>query len=185
MGNCQAIDAATLVIQHPCGKSDKLYWPVPAAEVMKSNPGHYVALLISSTLCPPPGAAASSGSATAPEDQVRVTRIKLLRPTDTLLLGQVYRLITSKEVTKVLSAKKNAKMTMMMRKGHEIRVEQQARPNHPDHVRVKDNLVDKQERQRRQQKPTTTSTTTGGSNNSATGRSKTWQPSLKSISEAS
>ncbi|KAI4303867.1 hypothetical protein MLD38_039453 [Melastoma candidum] len=98
MGNCQAIDAATLVIQHPCGKSDRLYWPVTAAEVMKTNPGHYVALLISSSaLCPSTtnGSAASSASAAADGDQVRVTRIKLLRPPDILVLGQVYRLITN------------------------------------------------------------------------------------------
>nr|APR64085.1 hypothetical protein [Populus tomentosa] len=75
MGNCQAIDAATLVIQHPNGKIENLYWPVSASEVMKTNPGHY-----------------------------------LLRPTDTLVLGHVYRLITTQEVTKGLWAKKQAKL---------------------------------------------------------------------------
>lgn len=98
MGNChchcQAIDTATLVIQHPCGKSDKLFWPVCAGEVMKMNPGHYVALLISTTVCP--SSDGSRPSAAAPgSSSVRVTRIKLLRPTDTLVLGQVYRLITA------------------------------------------------------------------------------------------
>ena len=107
MGNCQAIDAATLVIQHPSGKVEKLYWAVSASEIMKTNPGHYVALLISTTLCPTKpnendknstiinnnndrGTGTGTGTGT-----VRLTRIKLLRPTDTLVLGQVYRLITT------------------------------------------------------------------------------------------
>jgi hypothetical protein len=104
MGNCQAIDAATLELQHPNGKVDKFYWSVSAGEIMKMNPGHYVALLISTALCP-----SNNGKedCTAKNDiiinknnnnnnnQVRVTRIKLLRPTDTLVLGQVYRLITA------------------------------------------------------------------------------------------
>lgn len=54
MGNCQAIDTATLVIQYPSGKVDKLYWPVTASKVIKMNPGHYVALLMSTTLCSKP-----------------------------------------------------------------------------------------------------------------------------------
>lgn len=92
MGNCQAIDAATLVIQYPCGKAEKLYWPVSASEVMKTNPGHYVALLITTTLCPTTGTASTTADAPS---SVRITRVKLLRPTDTLVLGQVYRLITA------------------------------------------------------------------------------------------
>lgn len=111
MGNCQAIDAATLAIQHPCGKVDKFYWPVSACEVMRMNPGHYVALLISTTLCPTntnnnkdkeegPANNSSSSSISITNNNgngnsVRLTRIKLLRPTDTLVLGQVYRLITA------------------------------------------------------------------------------------------
>lgn len=86
MGNCQAIDAAALVIQHPNGKIERMYWPVSASEVMKTNPGHYVSLII-----PLP----------VPEEEkkerktVRFTRVKLLRPTDTLVLGHAYRLVTT------------------------------------------------------------------------------------------
>lgn len=99
MGNCQAIDTATLVIQHPSGKIEKFYWPVNASEIMRMNPGHYVALLISTTLCPThnnntDGCPTNSNNG----NSVRLTRIKLLRPTDTLVLGQVYRLITTQGV---------------------------------------------------------------------------------------
>ncbi|KAH7550423.1 hypothetical protein JRO89_XS13G0189300 [Xanthoceras sorbifolium] len=38
MGNCQAIDAATVAVQHPCGKVDKFYWAVSASEIMRMNP---------------------------------------------------------------------------------------------------------------------------------------------------
>ena len=98
MGNCQAIDAATLVVQHPCGKVDKFYWSVSASEIMRMNPGHYVALLISTTLYH------SSNNDKCPDNSannvnpVRLTKIKLLRPTDTLVLGQVYRLITTQGI---------------------------------------------------------------------------------------
>ncbi|KAI3890873.1 hypothetical protein MKW92_014346 [Papaver armeniacum] len=46
MGNCQAIDAASLVIQHTNGREERLYWPVMAKEIMRLNPGYYVALII-------------------------------------------------------------------------------------------------------------------------------------------
>ncbi|KAE8688307.1 Nucleobase-ascorbate transporter 7 [Hibiscus syriacus] len=75
MGNCQAIDAAALVIQHPCGKMERLYWPVPNRE----------------------------------DEAVRFTRVKLLRPGDTLALGHAFRLVTSHEVMEILKAKKYAK----------------------------------------------------------------------------
>lgn len=83
MGNCQASDA--VVIQHPGGREERLYWPTSAASVMKSNPGYHVTLV---TLCLPEEK--QDGSAA-----VRVTRVRLLKPKDVLLLGQVYRLIAS------------------------------------------------------------------------------------------
>ncbi|CAN8264596.1 unnamed protein product [Cochlearia groenlandica] len=96
MGNCQAAETATTVLQRPDGKSERYYSTVNAREVIKSHPGHHVALLISSSV--PHG-----GS-------LRVTRIKLLRPSDNLLLGHVYRLISSKEVMRGIKAKKSEKM---------------------------------------------------------------------------
>ncbi|KAH9773468.1 D-ribose-binding periplasmic protein [Citrus sinensis] len=105
MGNCQAIDAAALVIQHPNGRIERLYWPVTASEVMRMNPGHYVSLII-----PLPSSSVSDEDK-QPDHQktVRFTRVKLLRPSDTLSLGHAYRLVTSQEVMKVLRAKKSAK----------------------------------------------------------------------------
>lgn len=81
MGNCQAAEAATVVIQHPGNKIERVYWSLSAHEVMNSNPGHYVALVVSS-----PTLKAENG---APMKQ-----LKLLRPDDTLHIGQVYRLIS-------------------------------------------------------------------------------------------
>lgn len=98
MGNCQAIDSATLAIQHPNGRVDKLYWPVAASEIMKMNPGHYVALLLTTTLYSSTAAAAAAKNSSSVNNNntpLRITRIKLLRPTDTLALGHVYRLVTS------------------------------------------------------------------------------------------
>lgn len=88
MGNCQAIDAAALVIQHPSGKIERLYWPVSVSEVMKTNPGHYVSLII-------PLPASEDDQDQDKTKTVRFTRVKLLRPTDTLALGHAYRLVTT------------------------------------------------------------------------------------------
>lgn len=82
MGNCQAAEAATVVIHHPeTNKVDRIYWSVNAQEVMASNPGHYVALVVTS-----PTLKSENGSP--------LKQLKLLRPDDTLLIGQVYRLIS-------------------------------------------------------------------------------------------
>ncbi|CAL9047413.1 unnamed protein product, partial [Musa banksii] len=104
MGNCQASEAATAVIQHPGGRVERLYWPTSAAAVMKSNPGYYVALV---TLYVSEEKQDGSGG------NVRITRVRLLKPKDMLLLGQVYRLITSQgssPVTKALNHRKHEKL---------------------------------------------------------------------------
>ncbi|ONM54747.1 hypothetical protein ZEAMMB73_Zm00001d020348 [Zea mays] len=117
MGNCQAAEAAAVIIQHPGGKVDRLYWSTTAAEVMRNNPGHYVALVILRVPAdnkPAAAAAAAAGDAAASSGPgsggAKITRVKLLKPKDTLLLGQVYRLITAQEVTKAVRARKNEKM---------------------------------------------------------------------------
>ncbi|XP_076936984.1 uncharacterized protein LOC143604365 [Bidens hawaiensis] len=51
MGNCQAAEAAAVVIVHPaaggCNKVDRIYCSsLTARDVMNSNPGHYVAQLL-------------------------------------------------------------------------------------------------------------------------------------------
>lgn len=102
MGNCQAIDNASLLIQQPCGKVDKAYWPVPASYVMKTNPGYHVALLLTTTLYPP--SSTTTATDTAP---LRVTRIKLLRPTDTLQLGHTYRLVSSQGTVFIYSGSRS------------------------------------------------------------------------------
>ena len=93
MGNCQAVDAAALVIQHPNGRIERMYWSVSASEVMKMNPGHYVSLII-----PLPSTDEEKTvplPSTDEEKTVRFTRVKLLRSSDTLVLGRAYRLVTS------------------------------------------------------------------------------------------
>ncbi|KAF5764292.1 hypothetical protein HanRHA438_Chr15g0702861 [Helianthus annuus] len=156
MGNCQAVDAAALVIQHPSGKIERMYWSVTAGEIMKMNPGHYVSLII-----PLPGAENHDGSG---NKTVRFTRVKLLRPSDTLVLGRAYRLVTSHEVMKVLRAKRQAKMN---KEQSETMVE-------------KENDGDKLESSSRVLAHDRTSRQRSGSFS----KSKTWRPSLQSISEA-
>ncbi|KAK2998536.1 hypothetical protein RJ639_023198 [Escallonia herrerae] len=103
MGNCQAAEAATVVIHHPKGnRVERVYWSVSARQIMASHPGHYVALVLSSP-------------AVRPENGTPVKQLKLLRPDDTLLLGQVYRLISFEEVLKEFAAKKCVKLGKLLK----------------------------------------------------------------------
>lgn len=82
MGNCQAAEAATVMIHHPAeNKVERIYWSVTASDVMKSNPGHYVAVVVTSTT-------------QRNEKGSPLKQLKLLRPDDTLLIGHVYRLVS-------------------------------------------------------------------------------------------
>ncbi|RZS14169.1 hypothetical protein BHM03_00045846, partial [Ensete ventricosum] len=88
MGNCQAAEATTVVIQHPGGRVERAYWSLRASQVMASNPGHYVAAVI--VVAAPPYAT----SVTARSGDAALKHLKLLRPDDTLHIGRVYRLVS-------------------------------------------------------------------------------------------
>ncbi|KAL1354562.1 hypothetical protein HN51_006640 [Arachis hypogaea] len=110
MGNCQAAEAATVVIQHPGNKIERIYWSVSARQVMDSNPGHYVGHVIHSS-----------------------NHFKLLRPTDTLLIGQLYRLISFQDVLKEFAAKKSVKLGKLLKDraalGFEMKHKDLSNPN--------------------------------------------------------
>ncbi|KAD2806021.1 hypothetical protein R6Q59_028994 [Mikania micrantha] len=119
MGNCQAVDNASFVLQTQNGRAERFYSPISAADIMKLHPGHYVALLLTTTYYSSPPSSTSdhhhhhrpsNNNHTNTNQRLRVTRIKLLRPTDDLVLGHAYRLITTQEVMKGLNAKKNIKL---------------------------------------------------------------------------
>ncbi|XP_050236476.1 uncharacterized protein LOC126686463 [Mercurialis annua] len=173
MGNCQAIDAAALVIQHPNGKIERFYWQILASEVMRLNPGHYVSLII-----PLPDSGEDNNNSSEPNKKtVQFTRVKLLRPTDTLNLGHAYRLVTTQEVMKVLRAKKYAKMKKQRDKSQNPASEKQSsdcetvnRLEIDEDNTEKDNQATRHERHRPRQP-------------SSTLRSKSWRPKLQSISE--
>ncbi|CAM0951222.1 unnamed protein product [Alopecurus aequalis] len=176
MGNCQAAEAAEVIIQHPGGKVERLYWPTPASDVMKSHPGHYVALVIL-RLNPDDKALTGDEAAAAGAGAAKITRVKLLKPKDTLLLGQVYRLITAQEVTKALKARKNDKM----RRCEAIKQQhaQLRRGDGADQATSeKDAKRDSKDRHR----------SPGGAQAQAqpagSVRGRNWRPSLHSISEA-
>ncbi|PIA29399.1 hypothetical protein AQUCO_06000043v1 [Aquilegia coerulea] len=107
MGNCQAAEAATVVIIHPENKIERIYWSVSANQIMNSNPGHYVAHLVTSLTA-------------KSEDGKPLKQLKLLRPDDTLLIGQVYRLISFEDVLKEFAAKKCVKLGKMIKETGEI-----------------------------------------------------------------
>lgn len=112
MGNCQAAEAATVVIQHPGGgRTELAYWALPAGEVMSANPGHYVAAVITAPATT--GASVAGGAAPA------VKHLKLLRPDDTLLLGRVYRLVSFEEVLREFATKRHVKLSRVMVKAKE------------------------------------------------------------------
>ncbi|KAK7252354.1 hypothetical protein RIF29_36227 [Crotalaria pallida] len=177
MGNCQAVDAAVLVIQHPCGKLDRLYWPVTASEVMKTNPGHYVSLII-----PLPVQPQQEEQKNQEHKTVRFTRVKLLRPNETLNLGHAYRLITTQEVMKVLKAKKNGKtrkpQAETVEKPHTVQQEKKSSTSETEAKGESNKGKTYQEVRAERHRTRTTSV------NPAVARSKSWRPSLQSISES-
>ncbi|CAA0836103.1 Unknown protein [Striga hermonthica] len=169
MGNCQAIDNASILIQYPnAAKIERLYAPIAAADVMKANPGHHVALLLTTTTL-----YSSSSSSAARESRsspLRVTRIKLLRPTDNLVIGHAYRLVTAQEVMKGLWAKKQ-----------KIQQQQQRSEKLCNMMREKDSS-DFQTQVGKKTDVNKTSQVKHERQRSRNNRS--WQPALKSISEA-
>lgn len=94
MGNCQAVDAAALVIQHPSGKIERFYWPMRASEVMRVNPGYYVSLIMPLPV-PEEGLNSNNNHNNQEQKGVLFTRVKLLKPEETLTLGHAYRLIAT------------------------------------------------------------------------------------------
>uniref|UniRef100_A0A0E0IHZ6 DUF4228 domain-containing protein n=1 Tax=Oryza nivara TaxID=4536 RepID=A0A0E0IHZ6_ORYNI len=200
MGNCQAAEAAAVVIQHPGGKVERLYWPTTAADVMRANPGHYVALVILRISADEAASAAAAGdnktnaggATGGGGGGAKITRVKLLKPKDTLLLGQVYRLITSQEVTKALRARKNEKMRRCeaIRQQHEqlrrgdplagvAEEEEEEESASDDQLTPRDVLAAAQDGKRDRHR-----SSGAGAPPAAGGRGRHWRPSLQSISEA-
>lgn len=101
MGNCQAAEAATVVIQHPKGRVERIYWSVSAKEVMNSNPGHYVAI-------------ATASLSTKSANATPARHLKILRPDDTLHIGHVYRLVSFEEVLKEMGGKKYTRLSKLI-----------------------------------------------------------------------
>ncbi|XP_062195041.1 uncharacterized protein LOC133898380 [Phragmites australis] len=175
MGNCQAAEAAAVVVQHPGGKVERLYGPATAADVMRSNPGHYVALVV--LRVSGPYADAKTGTA-AVGGGAKITKVKLLKPKDTLLLGKVYRLITSQEVAKAIQARRQEKM----RRCEEVMDDRRRRQSQPGHAGAagceKLGQSTDQERKQPEKDRHRSGTASGG------GRGRHWRPSLQSISES-
>ncbi|CAH8383999.1 unnamed protein product [Eruca vesicaria subsp. sativa] len=164
MGNCQTINAAALVLQHPGGKIDRYYVSISVSEIMSMYPGHYVCLIIPLT----EEEEKKVPTTVKREDKkhkkgVRFTRVQLLRPTESLVLGHAYRLITSQEVMKVLREKKGAK----------------TKKHHAETMTTVKKLLEKNVQEKKQGKQHRVLTSSASFL-----KSKTWKPSLQSISEA-
>ncbi|KAH6805243.1 hypothetical protein C2S51_030074 [Perilla frutescens var. frutescens] len=150
-----------------------MYWTITASEVMKMNPGHYVSLIIP---LPFPG-----GGQENPDEQktVRYTRVKLLRPSDTLVLGRAYRLVTTQEVMKVIRAKKHTRSKRNQSESGENMETNSERRVTSSEYEVAESAPEKNNQARRSDRHKQRS----GSTNLAAGRPKSWRPSLQSISE--
>lgn len=106
MGNCQTTAVAEAVlVHHPGGnKVERIYCSVTANEIMNSNPGHYVAHVVTAP------AVEGREPAAAP-----VKQLKLLRPDESLVIGQVYRLISFEDVLKVFTVKKSVRLGRLLK----------------------------------------------------------------------
>ncbi|KAL6598591.1 hypothetical protein ACP70R_046290 [Stipagrostis hirtigluma subsp. patula] len=176
MGNCQAAEAAAVVIQHPGGKVERLYGPATAEDVMRSNPGHYVALVVLRVTGPAADDKAPGGGA-------KITKVKLLKPKDTLLLGQVYRLITSQEVAKAIQARRQDKM----RRGDEATDDwrrQQQPQSQPGRAAAVAGGHEQSRRSSDQERKRPAQDRHRSSGGGGAGRGRHWRPTLQSITES-
>ncbi|WOK95449.1 hypothetical protein Cni_G04156 [Canna indica] len=191
MGNCQAAEAATVLIQHPGGKVERAYWSLTASHVMASNPGHYVAAVIVTTA--PPYAAANSTSAAASSrarGDAHVKHLKLLRPDDTLHIGRVYRLVSFEEVLREFASKKHVKLSRLLIKQKEKHnpatessggggVEGEPETSPGTTIQSQEQEVDAELGDAMHELPPLTTTTM----RSKTARHGQWRPTLQSIAE--
>ncbi|KAJ6808279.1 uncharacterized protein M6B38_166425 [Iris pallida] len=163
MGNCQAAEAATVLIQHPCGRVERIYCSLTANQVMTSNPGHYVAVIV------------TSKTTTAP-----VKYLKLLRPDDTLHLGYVYRLVSFQEVLKEFATKKHVKLSRLLVGNKEEKTRRPKRGEGEEGIRMDNNpeissaQVDAEEEEER---------SSGTVHSGPVPRPGQWRPALQSIAE--
>ncbi|XP_066378446.1 uncharacterized protein [Miscanthus floridulus] len=184
MGNCQAAEAATVVVQHPGGRVQRLYWATSAAEVMRANPGHYVALVTHrADAVADDEKRSQQGEQQHRHGAARVTRVKLLKPRDTLVLGQAYRLITVAEVTKALQAKKEEKTRMAQQQllQHVVVQPKHAggRTSSGDDSQPQQVVDDSLDQEKDGQRSSSSSAAHSGA------RHRHWRPSLHSIAEVS
>ncbi|PWA75988.1 hypothetical protein CTI12_AA238100 [Artemisia annua] len=116
MGNCQAAEAAAVVIMHPGNnKIERIYYSVSARDVMSLNPGHYVGVIV--TMQGPNS-----------ENGMPVKKLRLLKPEDMLLIGNVYRLVCFEDVLKEFAAKKCVKLGKLLKERGVLVLEKKGRP---------------------------------------------------------
>jgi hypothetical protein len=85
MGNCQATtDVVGVLVEHPDGRVERLFWSLTARQLMLQYPGNYVALV--------PSAPVQADHKAQP--RIASDKMKLLPPDATLLIGQHYRLVS-------------------------------------------------------------------------------------------
>ncbi|XP_010547559.1 PREDICTED: uncharacterized protein LOC104819267 [Tarenaya hassleriana] len=180
MGNCQAAEAATVVIHNPTEKKvERVYWSVSASDVMGSHPGHYVAMVITS-----PTLTNDNGSP--------LKHLKLLRPHDTLLLGHVYRLVSFEEVLNEFAAKKCVKLGKLLREGGGLELKKKKEKNRDKPGRTNPDPNPNEESDRVENHMVAgegtgvsgvATGTTAGSGGFQRMHGGTWRPSLHSIPE--
>lgn len=165
-----------MILHHPANnKVERIYWSVSAHEIMTSNPGHYVALVVTSPTL-------------KTENGAPVKQLKLLRPDDTLHIGQVYRLISFEDVLKEFAAKKSVKLGRLLRDrcglGLELKKKDLVDP-YPK-SKSENNYSTKMEHEEAHR---VGSSSSGGASNSSRGVARShggvgqWRPALQSIAE--
>ncbi|KAK8933389.1 hypothetical protein KSP39_PZI015276 [Platanthera zijinensis] len=166
MGNCQAAEAATVLIQHPGGRLERIYWSLSAGQVMASHPGHYVAVIISSQ---PPSPNLAAGA------EAPVKHLKLLRPVDTLHIGHVYRLVSFEDVLKDFASKKHLRLCKIINASKKKGPTRGSKPGGRDPASSDPSLWGKQE--------AITGDNLAGEAAAPPSRAGQWRPALQSIAE--
>ncbi|KAI6695100.1 hypothetical protein NL676_022810 [Syzygium grande] len=177
MGNCQAAEAAAVAIHHPTGTK---------VERIHCEPG---------ALCRAPDSRLSSGGGSSKGESGSPSRqLRLLRPDDTLHIGQVYRLISFEDVLKEFAAKKCVKLGKLLERSGGVGVESKEKesttsrgPSSKRDSASADNCLSTKEEQEVDEMESSSScgggSLGGDSLRGVMGGGRQWKPALQSISE--
>ncbi|XP_020244678.1 uncharacterized protein LOC109822831 [Asparagus officinalis] len=132
---------------------------------MDSNPGHYVAVMV-------------TANAKSTTERKPARYLKLLRPHDALVIGQVYRLVSFEDVLREFGSKRRVRLTRLLAKPKEAREGEGG----GERAKSEDSVEAAEGQQEGEALESTTGSGVKGRSNGVL-RQGQWRPTLQTIAE--